>query len=372
MQDINKEFLIVAAAGNLSDWERWKDWQQTGDITYRDSLGNTGLHIAARECQRENVTLLLEEGAEVDAENEAGEPPVTVVAREIMYVPNKVEIIRIFLDGGATCTEAVLFFAAGHSNELLQRCIALGADLKVKSKSKSKSKSKDANLYIKPGDTLLHIAARGGHRENVALLLKKSAEVDAENEAGETPVTVAARSICSILRRVETMHILLDGGATCTEAVLLLAYSDYRLLKWCIQAQLNFQGHGSQDSRGNTILHNAAAYAFRPDREASGVDTFDLLIRSPLLISINQKNARGQTAFQYLQDEYGDSGNRRRRRILARQTKKLLLCGARIDLNLITDKETRLKIQALQSYIHETLAIRCRIKADDPKLFLIF
>lgn len=55
----------------------------------------------------------------------------------------------------------------------------------------------------------LAAAALGGHTEVVKLLLSKGAQVDANTDAGETPLMLAVR-----LNRVETAAVLLEAGAS--------------------------------------------------------------------------------------------------------------------------------------------------------------
>ena len=61
------------------------------------------------------------------------------------------------------------------------------------------------------GNTALHDAALGGHREVVQLLLDNNANLNARNKAGETPIMLAVRH-----SRPEVAELLRDAGADFT------------------------------------------------------------------------------------------------------------------------------------------------------------
>ncbi|KAF1793226.1 Ankyrin repeat-containing domain [Phytophthora cactorum] len=66
----------------------------------------------------------------------------------------------------------------------------------------------DANTVMADGSSCLHIAARMGRTDIVALLLDEGADVNNANDAGVTPLIAACRNGC-----VEVVKLLLDTGA---------------------------------------------------------------------------------------------------------------------------------------------------------------
>ena len=70
--------------------------------------------------------------------------------------------------------------------------------------------ARDADINM-PGWTPLHYAATGGHEAIVALLLDKSAYIDAESPNGSTPLMMAA-----MYGDEPTVKLLIDSGADLT------------------------------------------------------------------------------------------------------------------------------------------------------------
>lgn len=60
MQEIVKQWFIFAANGNVDSLREIKD--QIGNINIRDDFGNTALHIAAKNLNKNTIEYLLQEG----------------------------------------------------------------------------------------------------------------------------------------------------------------------------------------------------------------------------------------------------------------------------------------------------------------------
>lgn len=180
----------------------------------KNAKGNTILHVAARNSSKtEVVRLLLEKGANVNAANNNGETPVSVAT----YIGAK---------------------------ENFQLLMASKPNLLVKTIS---------------GETLLHLAARGGNAEIAQILLDtKTLDLNARNESGDTPVLLAASGYFAR----EVLEVFLKAGANPNQkdknnATPLHIAADSRndetvalLIKY--KADINARANG-----GNTPLINA-------------------------------------------------------------------------------------------------------------------
>lgn len=121
--------------------------KEGADVSQR--VGNrkeTALHYGAIRGFDTTVRLLLESGAEVDAQNEEGETALHIAA-ETGY-------------GG-----------------VLQILLEKGADVTVKNQA---------------GETALHVAAKRGHKDALQILVEKGADVTVKTKAGETALKLAA------------------------------------------------------------------------------------------------------------------------------------------------------------------------------------
>lgn len=176
--------------------------------------GRVALHIAASEGHDEIVSLMLKNGAAKDVLDFTGQTP----------------LCRAVAEGRLAVVEIL---------------VAAGADVNARSSS-------DAV------ETVLHVAARGGHNKIVSSLLKKGADKDALDNQGDTPLRLAVEN--DHLTVVET---LVAAGASLH---VLSSYDGYSVLDWAseqgkvlmMQAIL---GGGAdvdaRDRRGDTALHKA-------------------------------------------------------------------------------------------------------------------
>lgn len=147
----------------------------------------TPLHWAASRGRLLAVILLLDHGAEVDAEDRHGRTP--------LLLTSDTEIARLLLESGADFRHvdknggSVLHTAAFEGNkELVEMWIEKGVDLEQE--------------YVNGGSALLCAASRE-HKEVVALLLEKGASVEARDTGGETVLHKAASAIKFLTRGTE-------------------------------------------------------------------------------------------------------------------------------------------------------------------------
>ena len=165
----------------------------------RDRDGSTPLVAASSDGDKDVVQLLLDGGAEVDKADNAGRTPLFYAGSW-----DHTEVVELLLDAGAEVDKAdnagqtPLFHAGLHDHqEVVQLLLDSGADL-------------DRAVSLHPGATRLHWASRVGLLGMVRSLLEAGADVNIQDDKGETPLHWAARggNDCSAVA-----ELLLASGA---------------------------------------------------------------------------------------------------------------------------------------------------------------
>ena len=200
------------------------------DVNATNKSGYTALQLAVRKGQQDAAALLLEKGANVNAQRKGRTP--------LDFAGKNTELAALLrAKGGLTRLELraeqdILYAAANGYAEAILRYIEKGGDV---NKTNRKGYSAlhfaansgyvevvrvlvankievdaAANRYNKTG---LHYAARHGRKEIATLLLDKGANVNAVDRSGRTPVDIA-----EYYRRSETAELLRErGGKRATE-----------------------------------------------------------------------------------------------------------------------------------------------------------
>jgi ankyrin repeat protein len=161
--EAERALLDAAKSGNI---EAVKQHLTAGtDVDARDEDGWTPLHWAVVNGHEETVELLLANGSDVNAKDDAfsGETPLHWAAEN------------------------------GHK-EIVELLIASGADVSAKTSRKD-------------GWTPLHDAAKYGHKETIELLIAKGADMNANSDDYGTPLNWAING-----RQAETINFLRKHG----------------------------------------------------------------------------------------------------------------------------------------------------------------
>ena len=163
-------------------------------VTATDPAGSTLLHHAAGFGAVDTLTLLLDAGADVNAENRRRSAPlywaISDVAKVRLLVARGADVNIKQVEGRTPVYQAA---SLGNGNAVLGLLLANGAD---------------PNVAMANGRTPLMAASRRGDVEAMRLLIDAQAEVDAKNGRGETALTLAAGN-----GNPEAVRFLLERGA---------------------------------------------------------------------------------------------------------------------------------------------------------------
>ena len=280
---------VAVEAGQLEQVKKLVD-RDGGLVSAKDGDGQTLLHRAAYRGQGDIARLLLECGAQVNAGDGRRQTPL----HRLSYVAQAVDVARLLLEHGAdidACDadgQTPLQVAALNIDSLRQGTggppwwyavflVDQGARPDVFSATVLELKkgqilrqllaadpdlvhARHRDSYLPDGWTPLHHAADRGQEKAAQILIDAGADLDACDEAGQTPLYRAALSMAAHVEREfdechGTFDLLVERGATTDAFVCGLADMQDRLAE-LLAADPALLGAG--DAAGNTVLHLAA------------------------------------------------------------------------------------------------------------------
>lgn len=268
---------------------------ETGvSVDFPDGYATNPMHAAVRARDADIVRQLLDAGAAVHSRNNEGHYPIVLAASE-----GSAEITELLLTAGAPADLSALLTAAdlGHADVARALMEAGASVLELDTRR----------------NTMLHHAARAGSPEVVELFLSAGAPVDARNNSGGTPLSLAveaaayatsdfderdADEVAERDRRLEVVKLLIKAGAPVNGWYIRL-YDQETLLHIAARSSAMSLFVGAlleggaapnvQDEDGDTPLHMAAHDAYGPD----SLETVRLLLEAGA--SAQVKNRKGQT-----------------------------------------------------------------------------
>jgi ankyrin repeat protein len=296
-------------------------------VNAQDNAGKSALAWAALSDQPELARLLLERGADVNQKQKDGQTPLMLAAMR-----EHTSLLNALLAGGADVqatdgqgrtslmmaaangrADAVkILLAHGAKANAINRfgesplMLAVGSNVSLRSEADplvEKDRAETVNTLLsagaqwtvreKYGTTVLHRAVRYGHLPVVQALLERKADVNATDDAGETPlmwtVEWAPGYRASPARRAEIVQALLKAGANLRarnrngQSVWQLATLEPEVTRVLLAHGVAF---APKEPRGAAALYFAAG--------KNCVDVVEALLNRG--VDINAAFANGETA----------------------------------------------------------------------------
>ena len=150
------------------------------DVNAQREYGLRPLQAASTERHLDILRLLLGNGANINAQACMGSTALNLVSTD-----GELEVVRVLLENGADPNLASdlgtpLYHALGRNHlEVARLLLEYGADINARDKS---------------GSTLLHRATLRADERTVRLLLERGADIDATDDEGKTPLQIASAS----------------------------------------------------------------------------------------------------------------------------------------------------------------------------------
>jgi ankyrin repeat protein/beta-lactamase regulating signal transducer with metallopeptidase domain len=287
----------AAKAGSPSEVKRLI--AEGANVNIEGRWGETPLHAAAANGNKEILELLIANGAVVDA-NKPGYTPLTWAIWQLDYNSKK-DIVEVLVNHGADVNfkssndDPAIFYSVWNEDvELAELLLAHGARLEAKSENGwtvlrhavAYSNQKLVEFFVSRGAKApeFHLAAYMGDLNRVKSFLEKGMNVDTKDEFGWTPLFWAASNA-----QQDVVEYLIDKGADISVRVdgsrTLLHQAarsgELNLVKLLISKGLDIN---AKDRVGETPLHHAARNGHK--------DVAELLIKNGAYLNAKNRTSR--------------------------------------------------------------------------------
>ena len=173
-------------------------------LTVKDENGNTALHIASQKGYASVIKDMVNNGADINATNNNNETPLFSALKGDSY-----HVIKVLL---AFAENQIMYISKRDflGNSPLHICVKEKAYNSAKLLlSTANGNTAFVNLPNQSGNTALHEAANFGDASFIKLFLAYNADINAQDNAGKSPLS---RAILS--SRIEAARLLLLSGSS--------------------------------------------------------------------------------------------------------------------------------------------------------------
>ena len=237
--------LTLAAWNGHTEIVRYLVDLPEGDVNHAYGFAATALHCAARQKHPDVVKVLIDAGADIEAQDNDGYSPLFLPS-----ISGGVDTVKVLLRAGAdvratdTTGNTCLMFAAHHGHIETVRTLLCMPEVGLDNPGEH-------------GSTALHDAACQGHPDVLQALLDAGADTEAKDAEGRSVLLVASST-----HEVKSVKVLVEAGAevratddegnTC---LIIAAYFGYTEI---VRYLLCLSDVHDRDAEGDTALHLAA------------------------------------------------------------------------------------------------------------------
>ncbi len=261
--------------------EMTKQLINTQNISLRDSMGNTALHIAiAKNSSLDQITFLIDQGIDVNARNRNGHSALYLAVQD-----NNRSIGEKLLSSGAD-----VFSTDSDNSSPLRLALTWGAVVEDWVLTSEVIKAQDG-----AGNTPLHYAAEWNLNNSVVSIIEKGGNVNAQNTNGESPIFNAVKS-----NNISGMEILLQNGTDRNLRNYLGDTIVHYSVRWDAReaarlAVSNGYDINAQNLSGKTALHQASRTGKNEMvvlllQEGANIHSSDTAGRTPLMDAIQAQS----------------------------------------------------------------------------------